>query len=59
MMEGCIIKFIILGLVFGGMFAGMEIGKMEGRIQVASGQYTCERTTNPDLTTEWQCKETE
>lgn len=32
-------------------------GVEAGRIQVASGQWTCELVANPDKTTEWVCKE--
>lgn len=46
-------------LVIGATWVGEQAGLYNGRIQVASGQYTCELITNTDLTTQWQCKETE
>jgi hypothetical protein len=52
--------FIVLLLTAGAAvvsFAlGFATGERAGRIQVASGQWTCELTGKPDKTTEWVCK---
>lgn len=52
------VEFVIwIILIIGISYVFEEAGKVEGRLQVAKGEYECALKTQADQTTEWECIE--